>query len=71
MGAANIQDSLTQQIFHGDKIYLKNGNMAFKPLGIETVHQPAESDLGKRTTAFDQMQTTAIRHKPHHARALT
>lgn len=26
--------SLTNQIFHGDKIYLKNGNILFKPLGL-------------------------------------
>ncbi len=28
------KDSLTNQIFHGDKIYLKNGNILFKPLGL-------------------------------------
>lgn len=44
-----VTDSLTGDIFHGDKIYLKAGQMAYKPLGIETVLQP----LGKnkiRTT---------------------
>jgi len=35
--SSNVTDSLTQKIFHGDKIYLQEGNMAFKPLGMETV----------------------------------
>lgn len=30
-------DSLTKKIFHGDKIFLNNNAMAFKPLGMETV----------------------------------
>ena len=33
----NVADSLTDKIFHGDKIYLQKGAMAFKPLGMETV----------------------------------
>ena len=38
----NVVDSLTDQIFHGDKIYLKDGAMAFKPLGMETVLEQVE-----------------------------
>ena len=30
-------NSLTNDIWHGDKIYMNNGAMAFKPLGMETV----------------------------------
>ena len=37
-----VTDSLTHDIFHGDKIYLKGGNMAFKPLGMETVLEANE-----------------------------
>lgn len=32
-----VAQSLTKKIFHGDKLYLENGAMAFKPLAIETV----------------------------------
>ena len=28
---------MTEKIFHGEKIYLAQGAMAFKPLGMETV----------------------------------
>ena len=35
--SSNVTDSMTEQIFHGDKIYLQHGAMAFKPLGMETV----------------------------------
>ena len=28
---------MTFKQFHGDKIYLDNGAMAFKPLGVETI----------------------------------
>ena len=35
--SGNVADSLTQKIFHGEKIYLQHGAMAFKPLGMETV----------------------------------
>ena len=44
-----VSDSLTGKIFHGDKIYLKAGQMAFKPLGIETVLQPLDNKH-RRTT---------------------
>ena len=39
----NVSGSLTNQIFKGDKIYLKDGAMAFKPLGMETVLEQDEA----------------------------
>jgi hypothetical protein len=42
VGANAIGESLTEKIFHGDKIYLNNGAMAFKPLGMETVLEMEE-----------------------------
>ena len=38
----NVKDSLTEQIFHGDKIYLQKGALAFKPLGMETVLETSD-----------------------------
>ena len=41
--AANVvSNSMTEQIFKGDKIYLNDGAMAFKPLGMETVLEVTE-----------------------------
>ena len=41
--AANVvSNSMTEQIFKGDKIYLNDGAMAFKPLGMETVLEATE-----------------------------
>ena len=41
--AANVvSKSMTEQIFKGDKIYLNDGAMAFKPLGMETVLEVTE-----------------------------
>ena len=31
------RESLTYNQWHGDKIYMNNGVMAFKPLAVETV----------------------------------
>ena len=31
------RESLTYNQWHGDKIYMNNGAMAFKPLAVETV----------------------------------
>lgn len=45
-------DSLTHEIFHGDKLYLKNGAMAFKPLGMETVLEAAEDPNGTTNVAW-------------------
>jgi len=58
---AKNSDSMTHNIFHGDKIYFKNGNMAFKPLGMETVLESTEE---ARVTLNDvkwmqKMQTNA------------
>ena len=31
------KDSLTYRQFHGDKVYLDNGKMAYKPIPVETI----------------------------------
>ena len=34
---SKVKDSLTQDIFHGEKIYLQAGQMIYKPMNMETV----------------------------------
>ena len=36
------KESLTYKQWHGDKIYLNNGAMAFKPLAVDTVLEPVQ-----------------------------
>lgn len=59
--ASNVADSLTQKIFHGDKIYLDQGAMAFKPLGMETVLESVDEQPGSKK----KLSTQANRYKSH------
>ena len=45
-----IKDSMTHDIFHGDKIYLQEGQMAYKPLNLETVAHHYGPSKNARTT---------------------
>ena len=38
------EDTMTYKQFHGDKIYLQGGAMAFKPLGMETVLEKVDEE---------------------------
>ena len=42
-------------MFNGDKIQLQGGNMVFKPLGIETIHE-----------LVDEQRASAKKGKPKH-----
>lgn len=43
---------MTFKQFHGDKVYLENGAMAFKPLGVETILETVDEQFNdvKRKT---------------------
>lgn len=41
---------MTHDIFHGDKIYLQEGQMAYKPLNLETVAHHYRPLKNARTT---------------------
>lgn len=55
---------MTNQIFHGDKIYFKNGTMMYKPLGMETVIE-AEPEHSKKMSSLKpkKMVSRVKRHK--------
>ena len=36
-----VTNGVTNDIFHGENIYLNEGKMAFMPISLETVMQPA------------------------------
>ena len=44
---------MTENIFHGDKIYLNQGAMAFKPLGMETVLESIDEKGPKKKVRTD------------------
>ena len=45
-----IDDSLTQKVFNGEKIFLGEGRLAYKPLGMETVVESIEE--GQKTKMY-------------------
>ena len=47
---SNVKDSMTHDIFHGEKIYLQAGQMAYKPLNLETVAHYRGPSKDARTT---------------------
>ena len=59
------RDSITNSIFNGDKVYYKDGNVAFKPLAMETViesnseHQRNKKSLASKVQLKNKIATQA------------